>query len=75
MPQSEAVSLEQHSSIDIVATQSPMKCDLFHIEKKQAKRRCGVTNGIHFNLCLLPKILPFTCLFLIPKNDSHFSEA
>ena len=53
---------------------TPMKCDLLHIEKKQAKRRCGVTNGIHFNLCLLPKILPFTCLFLIPKNDKHFSE-
>ena len=51
-----------------------MKCDLLHKEKKQAKRRCSVTNGIHFNLCLVTKILPFTCLFLIPKNDKHFSE-
>ena len=27
---------------------------------------------LHFNFCLLPKVLPFACLFLFPKNDKRF---
>ena len=28
--------------------------------------------ALHFNFCLAPKALPFACLLLIPKNDTHF---
>ena len=48
------------------------KPEVFLHWTRQRSFTAASQTALHFNFCLAPKALPFACLLLIPKNDTHF---
>ena len=49
-------------------------CETERVSVRVSNEHCWLASqtALHFAFCLSPKVLPFACLFLFPKNDKHF---